>query len=260
MSEAAKILFIDDDPAVLMTVGDRLALEGYEVLKAASGDEALQRLRTVTPELIILDISMPGMTGMAFLKKVCMPAGKPRYPVLVFTARANMEPFFGEMELEGFLAKTSDPNDLLREVERIISKGRKVARAAAAPEARSARRKILIVDDEPRAGAQMISFFANAGYEIFWVKDGSTLTDAAIAKQPDIILLKMILPHMNGSALASMLATAPETRGIPVILYDDSGLHRGDAKYANVERFVPSHSPVDLLKAIAGILGRTPAS
>ncbi len=249
------ILFVDDDPAVLMTVGDRLALEGYEVVKAISGDEALQVLRTVTPDLIILDISMPGMTGLAFLKKISMPNGKPRYPVLIFTARANMQSFFGAMEVEGFLAKTSDPGDLLQEVARVLSKVRREAAPAAASGARPGKRRILIVEDDPRVSAQMISFFATAGYETCWVKDGAMLADTVLARQPDVILLKMILPRMSGPLLASSLMTIPEARGIPVILYDESGIHRGEQRYPNVARFVPGRSPDDLLAAITALLG-----
>jgi CheY-like chemotaxis protein len=254
MKDSATILFIDDDPAVLMAVGDRLALEGYEVVKAASGDEALQALKTVTPDLIILDISMPSMTGLAFLKKISMPNGKPRYPVLVFTARANMETFFEGMEIEGFLAKTSDPNDLLREVDRIVSKGRKAPRATAT-ETKAPRRRILIADDDPRASAQMISFFTNAGYETCWVKDSHAVADTAISRQPDVILLKMIMPRMNAPSLASMLATVPEARGIPVIIYDEGNIHRGETKYINVEKVVPSRSPAEILRVIATVLG-----
>jgi len=156
--------------------------------------------------------------------------------------------------VEGFLAKTSDPNDLLREVDRILSKGRKISRTAGA-DVKSGKRRILIAEDDPRVSAQMIGFFTSAGYETFWVKDGSNLVEMAVAKQPDVVLLKMAMPRFSGAVAASILATVPEARGIPIVLYDDSGLHRTEAKYANVEHFVPSHSPAELLKAVAAIIG-----
>jgi DNA-binding response OmpR family regulator len=124
MTQPAKILLIDDDPAVLLTVGDRLRLEGYEVIKAAGGDQALNMLRTDTPDLIVLDITMPGMTGLAFMKRISMPDGRPRYPILVFTARSNMEPFFADMAVEGFLAKTAEPQRLIDEIRRILARTR----------------------------------------------------------------------------------------------------------------------------------------
>lgn len=124
MTQPAKILLIDDDPAVLLTVGDRLRLEGYEVIKAAGGDQALNMLRTDTPDLIVLDITMPGMTGLAFMKRISMPDGRPRYPILVFTARSNMEPFFSDMAVEGFLAKTAEPQRLMDEIRRILARTR----------------------------------------------------------------------------------------------------------------------------------------
>ena len=120
-----RILLIDDEPSLQLTVGDQLRMEGYDVVSAISGAEALQVLRQMPPDLIILDISMPDMSGLTLLKKLSDPAGKPRYPVLVFTARANMEPFFSTINVEGFLPKTSDPSLLISEVKRIRLKNKK---------------------------------------------------------------------------------------------------------------------------------------
>jgi CheY-like chemotaxis protein len=101
----------------------------------------------------------------------------------------------------------------------------------------------------------MISFFSTAGYGTTWVKTPAELLSAAGTQRPHVILIRIILPHSSGPALAAELAATSATRGVPVILYGDSGLHKPDQKFANVERFVPSCSPVDLLKAIAAILG-----
>ena len=111
------------------------------------------------------------------------------------------------------------------------------------------------MEDDNRLGVHMASFFTTAGYDAFCVTDPNSLVDAAETKQPEVILIKMSLPHMSGTVAASMLSTTPGTRGIPVIVYDDSGLHRAEEKYPNVERFVPSRSPVELLKAIAAVIG-----
>lgn len=242
------ILFVDDDPAVLLSVGDQLRMEGFDVLTAESGDEAMQILKTTAPDLIILDISMPAMSGLAFLKKISGEDAKPRYPVLVFTARSNMEPFFSETSVDGFLAKTSDPSALLSEVRRILLKHGK-----ASPEHTPADRhrpKLLVIEDEPRVGARLRTFFSAAGYDITVLTSNAGLIEALQDKRPHVILLKEILPGVTGSSIAADLAPFTTACGISVILYDTSGLHPADAKFPNVDRFVSVNSPPELLKAV----------
>ena len=65
-----KILLVDDDASLLATLGDFLESEGYEVAKAASGEKALAMLRISQPELIVLDMSMPGIGGMGVLDEL----------------------------------------------------------------------------------------------------------------------------------------------------------------------------------------------
>jgi len=258
MNSRPNILLIDDDPSVLLTVGDRLRIEGYEIVTAASGEEGLQVLRSVTPDLIILDISMPGMTGLAFLKKISMPDGRPRYPVLIFTARSNMEQFFTETSVDGFLAKTSDPSNLLSEIQRILDKARRANRAES--EGKRSRRRLLILEDEPQLSARLRSFFHAAGYEVISIPDGSSLLDEAYAKKPDAVLIKEILANTKGHALAAVLSDSPAARDIPVIVYDGSGVLRGDAKFPHVDRIVAGNKPPDLLKAVASLLGAAPTA
>ncbi|MBV5332248.1 response regulator, partial [bacterium] len=65
-----KLLLVDDDPSLLETLGDFLTFEGYEVLCAASGEEALVKMRPFQPDLIILDMGMPGMGGTGFMDRI----------------------------------------------------------------------------------------------------------------------------------------------------------------------------------------------
>ena len=142
------ILLIDDEPTLQLTVGDQLRMGGYEVMSATTGDEALQILRQKPPDLIILDISMPGMSGLTLLKKLSGPDGKPRYPILIFTARDNMAPFFSTMNVEGFLTKTSDPSFLMSEVKRILLKTKK-AIPSSTHSIPGKKKTVLILEDEP---------------------------------------------------------------------------------------------------------------
>lgn len=250
---AARILLVDDEPNLLLMVGDQLRMEGYGVTTAASGDEALQSVRIQPPDLIILDVSMPGMTGLALLKKLSGPDGKPRYPILVFTARSNMEPFFQTTGVEGFLPKACDPSKLTAEVKRILLKTRKVGKPETAAGSRQ-RRVVIILEDEPLLNARLRTSFNIAGYQAITLTDCHSLAAALQANNPGVILLKAVLPGTTGNEVASSLADYTTARGIPIILYDNSGIHSPDATFPNVSKFISSNTPADLLKAVAGIL------
>ncbi|MEI6515228.1 MAG: response regulator, partial [bacterium] len=167
---AARILLVDDEPNLLLMVGDQLKIEGYDVVTAITGEDALQALRLQPAHLIILDISMPGMTGLALLKKLSGPDGKPRYPILVFTARSNMEPFFKTTGVEGFLSKDSDPSELLAEVKRILLKTRPLAPTVVNGNAKPPR-VALILEDDPKLNRRLKVSFTVAGYETHTLMD-----------------------------------------------------------------------------------------
>ena len=249
---SAKILIVDDEPNLLLVVGDQLRMDGYTVLTATNGDDALQVLRQQTPNLIILDISMPGMTGLALLKKLSDPDGKPHYPILVFTARANMESFFKTTGVAGFLSKDSAPAQLSAEIKRILAKY--YPSGADTPAVTGKSHKVaLILEDDPKLTQRLKVSFTIAGYDTHVLSDSHQLVDTIQTHPPTVILLKFVLSGSRGTVIADQLAGYTRARGIPVILYDSSGINAAAATFPNVDKFVASDSPADLLKAVAGI-------
>lgn len=249
----ARILLVDDEPSLCLMVSDQLRLEKYDVVTASSGEEALQAIRIQPPDLIILDISMPGMTGLALLKKLSGPDGKPRYPILVFTARANMGQFFETTGVEGFLSKGSDPAQLTAEVKRILLKTQHTNSPDPASGSKS-RPIVMILENEPLLGTRLKTSFNIAGYQTIVLSDSHALSDALQAHTPAVILLKGILPGMTGADIAVSLADYTTARGIHVILYDNSGIHNQGQSFQNVNKFVPSNTPAALLKAVTSLL------
>jgi CheY-like chemotaxis protein len=117
---AQQILFVDDDANLRLVLSDFLKFEGFTVAVANSGEEALEKLSELSPNVIILDMSMPGIGGLELLKRISDNSGKPRYPVLVLTARANMRNIFEDMHVDGFMSKPCEPQELISEIERIL--------------------------------------------------------------------------------------------------------------------------------------------
>jgi two-component system response regulator MprA len=89
MSEQARILVVDDEPAVQNALSRALALERYEVARAGDGRQALERLGAATYDAVILDIAMPQVDGLEVCRR--LREGGDRTPVLILTARAEVD-------------------------------------------------------------------------------------------------------------------------------------------------------------------------
>lgn len=116
----ARILIVDDDVNNRLLL--RLVLEhaGHEILEASDGGEALASARASKPDLIIMDLHMPGMDGIEFISALRADAALANTRVALYTATASDESMRQFMELAGIgsvIGKPSDPPELLAAVE-----------------------------------------------------------------------------------------------------------------------------------------------
>ena len=116
MSEPASVLAVDDDPSILDLMTDILTGEGYRVLSATNGAEALRVLDADRPCVVLLDMRMPTLDGWGFAAG--MRERGLRYPVVVVTAAENARAWAQEIGADGYLSKPFQLRDLLRMVER----------------------------------------------------------------------------------------------------------------------------------------------
>ncbi len=114
-----KILVVDDDPAIRMLYKEELEDEGYEVVVASSGEEALKLFDEVEPDLVTLDILMPDMDGIQVLRK--MKEKKPRLPIIMSTAYDYRDDF-AVWASEAYVVKSSDTTELKETIRRLLSK------------------------------------------------------------------------------------------------------------------------------------------
>jgi len=117
-----RILLVDDEPNIVKLVAARLKANGYEVISAYDGQEALETARRVKPDLIILDLMLPKMSGY----KVCgLLKGDSRFakiPIIIFTARAQEEDvkLGGELGAEAYVTKPFDSKMLLSKIKELL--------------------------------------------------------------------------------------------------------------------------------------------
>jgi DNA-binding response OmpR family regulator len=115
----ARLLLVDDDPSHLGALADRLAGDGFQVARARSGQEALERLDEAWPDLVILDLMMPGMEGQVLAGRI---KGRADIPILVLSAvaaadsKANLIATFAE----DYVTKPYDYAELVARIRRVL--------------------------------------------------------------------------------------------------------------------------------------------
>jgi len=115
------VLVVDDDTSILDTVSSILSGEGYDVVSASSGQEALDAVARKLPLLILLDMRMPVMDGWAVARAL---RGKGiTVPIVVMTAAESAQRWADEVGAEGYLAKPFGLDELLTAVERFRESG-----------------------------------------------------------------------------------------------------------------------------------------
>jgi len=211
-----KLLLVDDDPSLLETLGDFLRFEGYEVACSPSGEDALVKLRSFQPDLIILDMGMPGMGGVGFLDRITNPDGSTLLPVLVLTARSSMAEYFADKKIAGFLAKPCAPSDLLTEVGQALFRSSAGGGAVAG---QTVTRRLVVVDSDPRQLALLNNEFISAGFSVVTAKTGPEALEACVKFTPDAVVMRLELDGMSADEVAAMLARLPNTRDVKAVVY-----------------------------------------
>ena len=116
-----RILVADDDPVILRLIEVNLGLEGFEVETAGRGEDALARARDRSPDLILLDVMMPGMSGWEVARRLKEDAKTADIPVVFLSARTQEEDRRRGQELGvvAYVTKPFDPDDLVDTVRRL---------------------------------------------------------------------------------------------------------------------------------------------
>jgi DNA-binding response OmpR family regulator len=114
-----KILLVDDEQSIQLTYRQELEEEGYEVHSALTGNDALRKLEIVSPDLVILDISMPGMNGIDVLRKI--KEVNPQTKVILSSAHHEYKQDLSAWASDDFVVKSADIADLKAAVRRHLS-------------------------------------------------------------------------------------------------------------------------------------------
>ncbi len=117
-----RILLTDDEPNIVLVVTKRLEIQGYEVLIARDGEEALKKARELKPDLVLLDIMLPGVDGLNVCRILKADEATRNIPVVLFSARAQTwdKEAGREFGANAYVEKPFQPEELLTTIEKLL--------------------------------------------------------------------------------------------------------------------------------------------
>lgn len=119
-----RILVVDDDPAALRLVQYTLQREGYEVITASNGLEGLRRAVSESPDLLVLDVMLPGIDGFEIATRLRSQPATAGLPILMMSAKArDMDRATGlKAGADDYLTKPAAPADISRKVAELLAR------------------------------------------------------------------------------------------------------------------------------------------
>lgn len=199
------ILVVDDDIDVAHLFQHQLEQAGYRVTVVTQGSRAVEVARQLQPELITLDLLMD-VDGLTVLQQLKADPSTAKIPVVIVSVMA--EPKKGlALGAADYLVKPLDEGELLTRIQRVLEQldG-------------GARNKILVVDDEIDIVGWLKHFLTHSGYEVMEAYDGIQALEAVAADKPDLILLDLKMPRMDGRTTIRRLREKEHSRNIPIIV------------------------------------------
>ncbi len=125
MSDGQKVLVVDDEPHILKSLAQYLEMEDFDVETASSGPEALEKVESVSPDLMVLDVMMPGMDGFEVLEKIRANEETASIPVIMLTAKDRSSDVMRGYELgaSSYLVKPFNLDELVETIQQVFSSG-----------------------------------------------------------------------------------------------------------------------------------------
>ena len=200
---AEKILIIDDDVDTLKLVGLMLQKQSYQIVAASDGLQGLEKAETENPDLILLDVMMPGMDGYVVAKRLRANPLTANTPILMFTAKTQLDDKVNGFEAgaDDYLTKPTHPSELNAHVKALLSRTAKGKAAASPTPAEKSAFTIGILS--PRGGQGVSTVAVNLG-EALRI---ATNTEVIVAElRPGMGSLGPDLGEPNPKALVELLS------------------------------------------------------
>jgi CheY-like chemotaxis protein len=208
-TEQPLALVVEDDDSAAELLRLQLQDIGFRVVRTASAEAALELAALEIPDLLTLDIHLPGMDGWEFLERFKQQERFASVPVVIVSIVADKGRGLS-LGASQVLQKPVSREDFSRSLAAIgFSVG---------PETDQEQRTVLVVDDDPKAVQLLGAYLTPAGYRVLSAFGGQEGIDVARQQRPNLIVLDLMMPEVNGFDVVEALKGDVNTATIPIVI------------------------------------------
>lgn len=203
------IVLADDSPLIHRHTVPLLEDDGYDVISAHDGEDALAKVREHKPDLVITDVEMPRLDGYGVCKALKSDPATAHLPVLICSSlgeTTDLERGF-DAGADDYLVKPVIPEELSTRVRALV--------LGSLP---ASRERVLVVDDSPAQRHYVADCLARQGFVVTTAENGKIALEKAAQIRPALVVSDYEMPVMTGFELVHALRRDPELRQIPVIM------------------------------------------
>jgi CheY-like chemotaxis protein len=204
-SAKKRILVIDDDPDAVYLLQENINPQEFEIIGKLNGLDGLRAAREQAPHAILLDIVMPGTDGWQVLHDLKADPVTCNIPVILLTIVDN-KPLGFQLGAAAYLLKPLDSADVRHALHHVIGS------TSHAPI------QVLAVDDDPNVLDMLHQSLPESDFGLDTALDGEAGLQAIAAKRPDILLLDLLMPRVDGFEVIERLREDLKTRDLPIIV------------------------------------------
>lgn len=216
--DAAKkhIRVIDDDPDAVYLLQENLNQQEFAITGTRSGQEGLFLARQQQPHVILLEILMPDADGWLILHALTEDPQTAHIPIILLTIMDKKALGF-RLGASGYLLKPLDPAAVRDTLNRVTGAAFRKPK------------RVLVVDDDPSIADMLREFLPEADFVVEAVLDGVAGLEMIEANRPDILLLDLIMPRLDGFGVIESLRANPHTCDLPVIVISAKDLTQAES-------------------------------
>ncbi|HNT77023.1 MAG TPA: response regulator [Anaerolineae bacterium] len=205
--QGLRILVVDDESNIRELLDQELTEAGYTVLQAADGVAGLNAARVARPNLIIMDLMMPGISGFDAISALRSDEKTADIPVMILSVLEDREKGY-RLGADAYLTKPINIGEVLATVERLLM------RAARG----EGRKKVLVIEEDASAVDTITKVFHEKGYDVVSATDTTEGVSKALAEQPRFIILNALLSRMNDYEILRTLKCTRETQSASIVV------------------------------------------
>jgi PAS domain S-box-containing protein len=214
---ATSVLVCDENPETRGSLAESLRQNGYSVLEASSGDEAVSMARQSPIQAILLDMSLPSLHGWETLHLLRDDLRTAAIPVVVLSAFGALNDPEVEKAADAWLEQPLETESMLAALSRVLQVERRPSR-------------VLLVEDDADLTKVILATFERAGIQVHHASTQRKAMELCVSSRPDLLILDIGLPDGDGFGLVDWLRQQNGMKQLPLVVYSAQDLSENERK------------------------------